>query len=93
MSIPLCLATPTLIFNFALILHTATLGVRCVWEGWISVEGGPPNLLDDTDDLASSKVSPQQHYIIMLNSHWQLLSPVYKGRTTMMKQNCYLLAS
>ena len=40
-------------------------GVRCVWEGWISVEGGPPNLLDDTGDLASSKVSPQQHYVIM----------------------------
>ena len=43
-------------------------GMRCDWEGWISVEGGPSNLLDDKGDLASSKVGALQHYIAINNS-------------------------
>ena len=51
-------------------------GMRCDWEGWVFVEGGPSNLLDDKGDLASSKVGALEHLHSHSNSYlWQYFSP------------------
>ena len=47
--------------------HPKPEAIRCDWEGWVRIEGGPSSLLDDDGNLASSKVGAHIYYITAIS--------------------------